>query len=297
MLHKERRKVIVPFLAPAVILYLVFFIYPALRGLYLSLFDWSGFTLPAQYIGLKNFQQLVHDVGYLTSLKNTLALLFIGGAFVFGLAFLFTYILSSGLRGKKFFRAVIFLPNVVAPIALTTLWGFIYNPRFGLINSGLRAVGLSQWTRLWTEPDKLFGAIMVALIWIYTGFYLVLLLAGADKIPQELYDAARVDGTSPFQMFTRLTVPLLWDVIDIGVVLWMITALKQFEFIYAFSGPGYLRPETWTLAIYLQIMGFGKRDPIFRLGYASAIGATLVGLVIVFAILGGWLMRRETVQY
>jgi ABC-type sugar transport system permease subunit len=185
---------------------------------------------------------------------------------------------------------------VVAAIALCTFWGFVYNQRFGLVNGFLKVVGLERLIQPWTDSSHLLGAELVALIWIYTGYFLVILLAGADKIPTEIYDAARVDGANPFQMFIQVTIPLMWDVIGVALILWMITALKQFEFIYAFGGAA-LNISTYTMPIYLYVEGFGKRDPIYRLGYSSAIGITLLALVVIFAIIMRRFLKRETVQF
>lgn len=296
MLVKDRQKLIIPFLAPGLLLYLVFFIYPAIQAFMLSMYDWSGFNLPKTFVGLRNFQLLFNDDSYLTALKNTLIILLAGGFFIFLLSFIFSAMLGSGVRGRKFYRAVFFFPNVVAAIALCTFWGFVYNQRFGLINGFLKLVGLESLIRPWTDPSRLLGAELVALIWIYTGYFLVILLAGADKIPTEIYDAARVDGANPFQMFVQVTIPLMWDVIGVALILWMITALKQFEFIYAFTGAS-VNQSTYTMPIYLYIMGFGKRDPIFRLGYSSAIGITLLSLVVIFAVIMRRFLKREVVQF
>ena len=295
MLERERKKVIIPFLAPALILYLVFMIIPALQAFKDSFYNWEGFNLPREFIGLKNFSNLIHDKNYWLTMETTLYLFLVGGVIVFLLAFLFTAILSSGaVRGKKLFRAVIFYPNVVAAIALTTFWAFIYNPRFGLLNSFLRLIGLDALIIPWTDPARVRNAVLVALVWIYVGFMLVILLAGADNISPEIYDSAKVDGANLFQMFTRVTVPMMWEVIVVAITFWMIIAMKQFEFVYAF-GWGIVR-EIWTVPLYLYILGFGKRDPIYRLGYASAIGVTLLVLVIILAALLRWVLRRERVE-
>src|SRR5690606_1680408 len=142
-----------------------------------------------------------------------------------------TMMISSGIRGRKFFRAVIFLPNVIAVIALTTLWGYMYTPRNGLLAAVFDLVGLTELANFpWLGPDTIFGAMMVAIIWIEVGFYLVLLLAGVDQIPPDYSEEAKLDGAGQFQQFIKITVPLLWDVIAIGMVLWSIHALKIFEF-------------------------------------------------------------------
>jgi ABC-type sugar transport system permease subunit len=297
MLARERKKLIIPFLAPAIILYLVFMIFPALRAFRDSLYDWEGFNLPREYVGLKNFSELIHDPNYLMSMQTTLYLFLVGGVIILLLAFLFTAILSSGIvRGKKVFRAVIFFPNVVAAIALTTFWAFIYNPRFGLLNEVLKFIGLESLIVPWTEPARVRDAVLVALVWIYVGYMLVILLAGADNISPEIYDSAKVDGANIFQMFFYVTIPLTWEVLVVAVTLWMIIAVKQFEFVYAFGGGTFVAREIWTVPLYLVVMGFGKRDPIYRLGYASAIGISLLVLVIVLASLLRLVFRRERVE-
>ena len=119
---------------------------------------------------------------------------------------------------------------------------------------------------------------------------------GDDKIPFEFYEAAKIEGASQFQMFKNITLPLLMDVISVAVVLWSIFALKLFEFPYAFSGIQ-TPSQLYTVGIYLYIMGFGKRVPIYRLGYATAIGVMLLLSVIVIVLVIRRLLRREVIQY
>jgi ABC-type sugar transport system permease subunit len=208
---------------------------------------------------------------------------------------MFTAMLNSDLRGKRFFRAIIFIPNVIATIALTTLWGYIYNPRFGLLNSALKLLGFDGKTT-WTDPNKIFWAMLVALVWIFVGFYMVLLLAGTDKIPVDYYEAAKLDGANQVQMFIQITIPLLWDVITVAVVMWSIAALKIFEFPFAFTSLEPV-PETYTTAVYLYVMGFGQRTPIYRMGYASAIGVYMLVVVVILIIFLRRIMRRDVIQY
>ena len=295
-MHVSRRLTVL-FLLPASLLYLVFFLIPAVWAFYFSVFDWSGFTADKTFIGLDNYVHLMQDDVFWLSFSNTMKILFLGGAITFSLAFLMTVLFNSGIRGKKLFRAMIFLPNVIATIALTTLWAFIYNPRFGLLNNFLELLGVADTSKLlWMASDRILYAMLVALIWIEVGFMLVLLMAGVDKIPFEYYEAARIEGASLFQMFRTITVPLMWDVISVAVVLWSIYALKVFEFPYAFTG---IEPPNaiYTVGMYLFVMGFGKRNPIYRLGYATAIGVLLLlAVILVIAVLRR-LMRREVYEY
>ena len=295
---RARKRLIITFLFPATFFYLVFFLYPAIRAFYYSFFDWSGFSYEAKFIGLDNYRELIRDDLFIESLKNTLTIVFVGGVIVFGLAFALTILLNSGIKGRKLFRAIIFLPNVVAVIALTTMWSVaIYHPRFGILKNGLAYLGFESLSKtLWTSPENIFESMLAAIIWMNVGFYVVLLMAGIDKIPPELYEAARIDGANELQMFYRITVPLLWDVITVGIVLWSISALKIFEFPFAFSAlePS---PNTYTIAVYLYVMGFGQRTPIYRLGYATAMGVALVLTVVVVVVVLRRVLRREVIQY
>lgn len=290
-------RVIIAFLLPATALYFVFFLLPTFQAFSYSLYDWRGFGNNMEYIGLQNYAELLNDRVFWLSMGNTLAILLVGGVVIFGLAFIMTMMISSGIRGRKFFRAVIFLPNVIAVIALTTLWGYMYTPRNGLLAAVFDLVGLTDLANFpWLGPDTIFGAMMVAIIWIEVGFYLVLLLAGVDKIPPDYYEAAKLDGAGQFQQFIKITVPLLWDVIAIGMVLWSIHALKIFEFPFSFTG---LEPNvnSYTVGVYLYILGFGQRQPIYRLGYAAAVGVMLLLVVILIILVIRRLMRREVIQY
>jgi len=292
---KTSKRFIAALLLPASLMYLVFFLIPTAQTMYYSLFDFSGLSENKSFVGLDNYTELLTDDLFLLSMKNTFIILLLGGVIVFGLAFMFTAMLNSDLRGKRFFRAIIFVPNVIATIALTTLWGYIYNPRFGLLNSSIKLFGFDGKTT-WTDPNKIFWAMLVALIWIFVGFYMVLLLAGTDKIPIDYYEAAKLDGANQVQMFVRITIPLLWDVITVAVVMWSIAALKIFEFPFAFTSLEPV-PETYTTAVYLYVMGFGQRTPIYRMGYASAIGVYMLVVVVLLIIFLRRIMRRDAIQY
>lgn len=295
---RTRKQLILVFITPALLLYLIFFIGPALGAFYYSFFDWSGFADSASFVGTDNYTELLRDDLFIDSLKNTFIILIIGGMIVFGLAFTFTILLNSGIRGKKFFRTVIFLPNVVAIIALTTLWSVaIYHPRFGILNEMIDKLGLTFLDGiLWTAPSTIFAAMTAAMIWVYVGFYMILLMAGIDKIPRDFYEAAKLDGANQIQMFINITLPLLWDVLTVGIILWSINTLKVFEFPFAFTAlePS---PKTYTVGVYLYIMGFGNRTPIYRLGYAAAMGVYLLLMVILVVLVLRRVMQRDRIEY
>lgn len=294
---KARKGLIILFLLPASLLYGFFFLLPAIQAFRYSLYNWSGFGDSKVFIGLQNYVELFNDKVFWLSLRNTMMILALGGVIVFTLAFIMTVALNSGIKGKKLFRAMIFLPNVVATIALTTLWAYIYNPTFGLIVSLAKALKLEKLSSyLWTSPDNVFWSVLIAIIWMNVGYYLILLMAGVDKIPKEFYEAAEIEGANKVQTFFKITVPLIWDVLSIAVVLYSIGALKIFEFPYAFYGIS-VPQQLYTVGIYLYIMGFGKRYPIYRLGYATAIGVMLLLSVIIVVLILRKLMKRDILEY
>ncbi len=294
--YERNRRLVIPFLAPALLFYLLFFVYPALRGFSYSTLDWNGFTASPLFTGLANFRELLRDVWFWRSLAKTFAILLVGGLVIFALAFLFLMLLGSGVRGRNVFRAIIFLPNVIPPVAITILWGFIYNQRFGIINGFLRAVGLKGLVRPWMAPEYIFWALLVMIIWTYVGFYVVILLSGVAKIPADLYEVATLEGVTPRQMFFSITVPLIWDVLAVAAIYWGIFSLKLFEIIYSFSG--FLPNQNiWTTAVYVYILGFGKINPIYRLGYSTAIAVILLLLIMGFVVISRRLMRRESIEY
>ena len=291
-----RPKIRAAFLAPALVLYVGFMLIPALFAFRLSAYDSSGFGRET-FIGLGNYIALAQDSIFLNSLVNLALILFVGGIVVFGLAFLFSLSLNSGIWGKKFFRALIFMPNIIAVVAVATFWSFVFTPRYGLLAGLFNFLHLpSLASILWTSPDHVFGAMMVGFIWISCGFYTILIMAGADKIPSDLIEAARLEGASEWQIFRLITLPLIADVCLITLSLWASNAIRLFEFPYAFGGPN-IDPSLYTPAIHLFIMGFGQRDPVYHLGYATANGVILFLLTAILVLLVRRLTTRFRVEF
>lgn len=313
-MYKGRKLLVVTFLLPATLLYAVFFLWPAVQSLYYSFFEWSGIG-EKTYVGLRNFQELLAilkldvdnefpflhptygDVFFWPSVGHTLVNVILGGLITFSLALVLTALLSSGIRGKKFFRMVIFAPNVVAAIALSLLWSQIYNPRHGLLTKFLLLLGQDELARTaWLGPEKVLLSTLVAMCWVWVGFNLVLLLTAVEQIPQDMFDAAKIDGANYIHIFTKITIPLIWDVLSIAIINFGITALRVFEFPFIIKGlqtPG----ELYTLSIYNFVMGFGRREPIWRMGKAAAIAVIMQIMVVLLIVIFGRLFRRETIEY
>ncbi len=196
---KPRTSMVILFLLPASLFYLALFLVPAAWAFYYSAFDWSGFSDTMTFVGAGNFIRLLtEDPVFWRSFGNTLKIIFVGGFFTFSLAFLLAVLLNSGIKGKKVFRALIFMPNVIATIALTTLWAFaIYSPRSGILPNFFKLIGWEAGTKfLWMSPEHVFWSMLIAIVWINVGYFVVLILAGMDGIPLEFYEAAQLGRLS-----------------------------------------------------------------------------------------------------
>ena len=299
MRRKGRLKVVIPFLAPAMILYIYFFIVPAIKAFYISLTEWNGFKVNKVYIGLDNFVTLLKDKNFGVATGNTFIIMSAGGLLTFGIALMFTFMLTQrGMKGRKFFPNLYYFPNMVSQAALAVLWAFVFSPNFGLLNNLLKAVGLESLEQVWLGSRPIaMASIIAASTWGFIGFYLLLLLAGVDKIPPTYYEAAGVDGANPLTVFTHITLPLLRDVIIISISLWMINIIKYFELIWALTKGGPAN-ATHTLATYMYMTSFGTVNvPSFRLGLGTAIGVIMFILVVIVVGLFRKIFEKEPLEF
>ncbi len=273
-------------LLPVFVFYVSFIIVPIGMSFFYSLFDWAGFAPEMDFVGLSNYSSLLFkDEIFLKSVVNSLKYVLYGGVLVFGITLLFTYRISSfkSRRLKDFIQMILFIPNTISPVALGIGWTFLLNPRWGAFNHFLDTFGLSALKRPWLAEDIIFGSILSLLVWIHVGFFIVVFLAATDRIPPSLYESAQLDGATSWKMFTSITLPLIRDVLEITVVMWTIFSFKIFGYIFAFIGGATTDPPVSirNIAVQLYLIGFGKRTPVYRLGYASAMGIILLVLVVI----------------
>ena len=296
-MNKASRIFIFFMLLPALFLYSIFFAIPSLMTLFLSFVQWSGFGDNISFVGIKNYSKSFSDSIFWLSIRNTLTIIVIGGIVNFILAFYFSLVLSSGINKtvKSIYRAIIFLPFVVSVFATVNMWQNFYNPSTGIFQVIAQLLGKES-RFIFTSPETVLYAMLIAMIWSSTGFYLVILLAGIDKVPREMFEAAEMEGASSWMKFTRITIPLIWDVIIICLTLWVIVAIKEFEFPYAFGSQN-IPQQLYNISVYMYITGFGQREPIFQMGYASAIGVESILLAAVLVLLTRRLLRREVHEF
>ncbi len=284
---------VVGFLAPAGLLYGIFFVLPMAQAFYYSLFRWRGLSQNKEFIGLQNFRDLANDGIFWMAMKHNLTFMVASMLVIIPLALFFAYVLSRKVPGASGYRAVFLFPNVISIVAVAVLWSFAYNMRFGLINAFLKLVGLERYTAGWLgDPHTALPAVIATSIWYCLGFYIVLFLAGIQSIPTSFYEAASLDGATQWQSFRHVTIPLVWEILRLGVVYIIIQTMNVFGLVWVMTEGGPSN-HTETMLTYLYRKAFAES----QYGYGTALGVVVFLLVLTITMLITRIMKREVVEY
>ncbi|MFI6507025.1 carbohydrate ABC transporter permease [Streptosporangium sp. NPDC050855] len=295
---------IVGFLAAPVLLYVVFVVSPYVQAFYISLTDWKGISANPRFIGLENFTRLFDDEVFWAAVRHHGVLLLVMPLATLVIALFFSFLLNlgggqhggrmAGIWGSKVYRVIFFLPQVLAVAIVGVLFQAIYRPdETGVLNSLLGKVGIDPVGWL-IDPDIALLSIIGVMVWQAVGFYVVLFSAGMSSIPADVFEAAALDGAGRFTLFFRITVPLLWDTMQVAWVYLGIAAFDAFALVQVLSvdrgGPDnsttVLPMEIWRTAFNFS-----------KFGYASAMGVALFFLTITFAALTLRVTRRERIEF
>jgi raffinose/stachyose/melibiose transport system permease protein len=270
-----------PFLLPALVLYGVFLLFPIVSAIYLSFYKWDGFANTEKtFVGIQNYTYLfTSDPVFFTALKNSALWVVASLILPTGLALLLAVTLNRKLFGRNLFRSVFYVPAVLASIAVATMWRWIYNPLYGPINSVLTSIGLGDWAQDWLgQQSTALYSVFIAYLWQSTGFAMVLFLAGLQTVPQDLLEAASLDGASAWQKFRHVTLPALRPTTAVVIVLTIINSLKVFDLIVGMTGGGPVQ-STQVLALWSYQQSFQNHD--FGRGNALAVILLVISLVLV----------------
>lgn len=300
-----RYRFVTSFLTLPVMLYLILVIYPTLRTFYLSMTTWRGFDIPPVWTGFDNYTQLFTDDRFHQAITHHLQLLIVLPLTTIVIALFFAFLLNVGGRtqngthqgvwGSKFYRVVFFLPQVLAIVIVGVMFQTVYrSDGTGLINGIITKLGLQQ-IGLLVNHNTALWAIMFVAVWQAVGFYVVLFSAAMASIPTDIYEAAQLDGATRITLFFRITLPLLWDTLQVAWVYLGIAAFDFFALVNVLSQDGgYGGPDGATTMLATELYySFSKS----KLGYASAIGVVLFFLTLTFAALTLRVTRRDTVEY
>ncbi len=296
---------VVAFLAPPVALYAIYVISPYLQAFYISLTRWSGFSANVTYVGLANYRRLLGDGEFWNALLHNLLLLVLLPVVTILLGLFFASMLNvggrsgpgavSGVFGSRLYRVVYFFPQVLSVAVVGVLWLYIFEPSGGLLNGVLRVMGLGSLTRAWLgDPAVALWCVLAVMVWMNVGFYIVLFSAGMQSIPRDIYEAALLDGASRFTTFWRITVPLLWDSIQVAWIYLAIIALDAFALVQIMLGnAGGPSRSGDVIGLDLYRTAFNN----FNFGYASAMGVALFFLTLTIAVLSMRVTRRERIEF
>jgi raffinose/stachyose/melibiose transport system permease protein len=276
------------FVAPALALYAFIVLIPTARGSYYSFTDWDGLNPVKHYVGWDNFMAIIHDQAARGAIRHTV-LIAVAITIVQNLVGLLLALgVHSQIKSRYVLRVALFAPAVMTPVVVAFLWQYLYTPD-GAINRGFGAVGLHSLEKGWLgDPSLALWCIVAVVVWQFAGYSMVIFLAGLQGIPQEVVEAAAVDGAGPFRRFWYVTRPLIAPAITVNLVLSIIGGLKLFDQVWVLTGggPGYAT-ETLSTLIYRNAFQFGE------FAYSTALALLLT--VFVAVVSGGQyrLLRRQ----
>jgi multiple sugar transport system permease protein len=276
-LFGEQQRFMLLLIAPAALLLTLFQVIPIVIGANASFRDWALYNPKKTWVGLAHYGAVLSDPEFLgVVVPNTFLfmLLSVSGALVLGLAL--ALLLNRPFAGQKVVQTVLLVPLMVAPVIAAIMMRWMFNDQFGIVNAVLEGVGLDGQPWL-VERWTAFGVILLTDIWLWTPWYTLLLLAGLQSLPREPFEAAAIDGTSTWRVFSHLTLPMLRPVIVVCVVIRAIDAFRTFDIVWTLTGGGPGR-STELFSLYAYVLAFLSLD--FGRGSAAAIIGGLIILVV-----------------
>ena len=295
---KLERSKIYPYLyiAPILILFVIYIFFPLIFSTVISMYEWDGFRPlnKAEFIFFNNYIKLINDKTFLLSLKNTF--MFVGGTLIFQNFFGLTLALTlfyAKIRFSKVWRAVIFFPAILSPVIISLIWKLIL-ANDGLFNQILSIIGLESLQRVWlgNKITPIFCIIFVN-VWQWSGYNMVIYYAGLQSIPEDLIEAAKIDGASWPRIIFRIVLPLLGGVASIAMVLNIIGGFKVFDLVYILTrgGPAHFS-EVLTTYIFFHAFDVSGSN---LMGYASSIAIVLTIISFMFALIR--IRMTRTLEY
>lgn len=272
------------FAAGALLIYTVLSVLPGIIGIGYSFTDWSAYSKEIHFVGFKNFIDIFSgNQNYLKYILNTLLFTVVTTVAKTGLGLLFALALSRNIKLKNFHRGVMYMPSVLSILIIGLVFTSILNPKSGILNEALRAIGLENLTQKWlVDPDIAFWSVMGVDIWRGTGYIMTILIVGILAIPKVYYEASSIDGANGFQKFVYITLPMLRQTLAVTIVLNVLYGLKVFDMVYALTngGPGHTTEVMYT-AVFKS----------FSQGLYAA-GTTVSSIMFVFMVIVGFFMIR-----
>ncbi len=277
---------------PAIVLFSAFVIFPVALAAYYGFFNWKGYGPPTDFVGLQNYQLILQDPTFHDAVRHNAVIVVLSLILQGPAAVLLALLLNQKMRGRSIVRVLIFVPYVIAEVIVGTGWSLMLQTN-GAINDLLVKVGLPDWTVDWlSDPKVAMASLMVIITWKYIGFAVILFLAGLQSIPEELFEAAAIDGASYWQTQRRITLPLLGPTIRIWAFLSIIGALQLFDLVYIIWGQYVAATAgTSTMATYMVVNGRNAAN--YGFGNAVAVVLFIISLIVALTY-QRFVLRRDT---
>lgn len=296
---RKNKAMIFWFCLPTLLSLVIMFVYPVCRTVIMSFFQVESVTATVSewsFNGLGNYFKIFGSASFITSMQNMLLIWLVGGVFTLAIAMLMAVVVTSGIRGKKFFRAAIYMPNIISAVALATMWiQYIFQYDYGLLNEIVQLFGGEKVK--WLGTDLKFWAMTGSFIFGSVGYYMLIYISGIEGIPQDLYEAATIDGAGKGRQFFDITLPLLKGVIKTSITFWSINATTFFLWSKMFS-PIDTESSTIVPVIYLYDMVFGGKGITTRdAGAGAAVGVVLTLIIIAVYLITERLFRGSDLEY
>lgn len=300
-LRRDTAPMLVVFLTPAILLFILVFLYPVVRTIVMSFYKVEGVTDPISswsFNGIANYATAFSDSMFQSAMGNLGKLWVVGGVGVMLLALLYAVVLTSGLRGKSFFRSVIYLPNLISAVAMGTMWLYyaLSKESYGLLNSILRMFGGSD--VMWTDPRYKFWSMLLAYCFGMVGYHMLIFMSGIERIGVDFYEAATIEGANVFQKFWYLTLPLLKGAIRTNLVMWTVSAVGFFIWGQVFD-PVNLSYQTVMPLNYMYELVFGSSNAaqaVRNSGIGAAIGVMMAVIVVTVFAITNFIVKNDDVE-
>jgi len=286
--HSRRMVFVATWLTPIILLFVVFSFLPIAMVIWLSLHRYNQLSPTVPFVGLRNYTfAFTKDPFFLNALGNTLKFALVAVPLNIVTSLPIAIGLNRISRLRALFRASFFMPTITSAVIVSLIWQPIYDPMAGWLNTFLSALGLP--TRAWlADPSTALWAVMVAALWQDLGYNIIVFLAGLQGIPEEFYDAAKVDGAGAWARFRYITLPLLQRTLAFVLVLTMISYLQEFTHVQVMTGGGPIHASE-TLVLYIYLKGFQD----FQMGYASAMSVVLMLIILLITLVQLRLLRAR----
>jgi raffinose/stachyose/melibiose transport system permease protein len=292
--YKRNPRTIIAFLAPAFIIYTVLLVLPIFANFYFSCIDWIGIAgAPMHFVWFNNYVFIFHSSEFWISIKNILWFLVLTLLTQLPIGLLLALFLSTQFRGFKFFKATYFVPVVISVTAVSLIWYFILFPNNGVLNGLLTSVGLKSLCRNWlVDKSTAMTTIILVNTWVGIGFHMTVNFAAITGIPEDVLEAAKLDGATGYRKLFYIVIPMIWESIRICIIIIITAALKTFDIVYVMTqgGPNGLTNVPSTL-VYQEAFKYS------HYGAGSAIAVCIFVLSISMTIISLRLMRREKLDY